>query len=44
MCRLIDATLLSEWAVLVVLRLLHAARNGFPFFTRCPRSSLGEPE
>ena len=34
--RLIDAILLSEWAVPALLCFLHAARDGLPFFTRCP--------
>ena len=38
--RLIDAILLSEWAVLAFLCFLHAARDGLPFFTRCPDPHL----
>ena len=38
--RLIDAVLLSEWAVLALLCFLHAARDGLPFFTRCPDPRL----
>ena len=38
--RLIDAILLSEWAVLGLLCFLDAARDGLPFFTRCPDPCL----
>ena len=37
---LIDAILLSGWAVLGLLCFLHAARDGLPFFTRCPDPRL----
>ena len=40
MRRLIDAILLSEWAVLALLCFLHATRDGLPFFTRCPDPRL----
>ena len=40
MRRLNDAILLSAWAVLALLRFLHAARDGFQFFTRCPDPRL----
>ena len=33
--QLIKAILLSEWAVVLLLCFLHAARDGLPFFTRC---------
>ena len=38
--RLIDAIILSEWAVLALLGFLHAARDGLPFFTRNPDPRL----
>lgn len=38
--RLIDAILLSEWAVLALVCFLHPARDGLLFFTKCPDPRL----
>lgn len=38
--RLVDAIPLSEWAVLALLCSQHAARQGLPFFTKCPDPRL----
>ena len=38
--RLVDAILLSEWAVLTLLYFLNTARGGLPFFTKSPDPRL----